>query len=183
MAALGHCRESHREAPGSPSDRTGTELWSIFPHVLLCRLRDPHPALLRSPCSEISDLGHQAPARSTTGTPQQGPARTSWLRSRSPSQTWLLHFLPASITPHQDQSDLFLLRMTPTPGSSSEQCPHPSTPKGKHKGEVGRKPQHTQVRKCKVSTKASFLFLPEHSFSSHTVDASPSLFEVLTQWE
>lgn len=40
--------------------------------------------------------------------------------------------------------------MTPCPTAAHSNAP---PPKGKHKGEVGRKPQNTQVRKCKVSTK------------------------------
>lgn len=53
---------------------------------------------------------------------------------------------------------------------------------GKHKGEVERKPQNMQVRKCKVSTEAPFLPSPEGSFSLHLADnvSPPSPFWVLT---
>lgn len=179
LAALGHCRRCC-EAPGSPSDRTEMRFWGIF-HMFssatsetLTQLCSDHPVQGFLICDT------QAPATIHHRNP---PTRTSshlLAEKQSPSQTWLLHFLPASISPHQAQPDPFLLRMTPTPCSSSQQCP--PSPKGKHKGEVARKPQNTQVRKCKVSTKASFLFLPEHSFS-HTAYMSPSPFEALSQWE
>lgn len=162
--------ESHHETPGSPSDTTEMGPWGIFPHVLLCCLRDPHPALLRSPCSGFLIYDTQAPARSTT----EHPNKDQLLAEEQESQPDLASPLPACIHhPTPDQPDPFLLRMAPTPCSSSEQCPQPSTPKGKHKGEVARNAKIRKLENAKFPPKLL------SSFSLNTASPHMQLMPLL----